>query len=538
MSSIENRITRAASAGSAGGRLHSRRRRVIGWMVVGAVAGTAAFGGTSVAAASTPAASSGHHDAHQRLAPKITHTRTGPTGYEVTFRFSAPDATAVAIRGEWGLRSEADATTRPPSEYQPGDFFNEALVTDMTRGKGGVWTFTTPLPPGTWSYQFQVTPAADPDQLYIQDPANPTFNQRGTKTQGSYEPLSQVYVPTDKRFSPDDRSVQAPVPGRQQGKIVSLRYSSPGATTCATDALCASPADKHDITVYTPAGYNPNRKLPYPTLYLSHGGGGNEIDWPTQGASAAIIDRLIAEKTLQPTVVVTTDFNGLPVVGGSAERGYSLDLIDNVIPFVEKKYNVSDESDDRAFGGLSAGGGRAGDLLFNFPTTFGYYGIWSSTGAFGPTIDFSNPDARTRLALNVGIGTQDPGVLRHEGLDRLAATDIPFTRNDVNGVHSWDVWRQLMANFAEKIAFAHTETAVDVSRKAVTATVDASSTLAAPVTGTVQFSLDGKKIGKPVKLHRGTATLPLTGRNAPSGSLAGVVATYSGDRYYATSTSE
>ncbi len=31
----------------------------------------------------------------------IKHTRRGPTGYEVTFRYYAPQATRVQIKGEW-----------------------------------------------------------------------------------------------------------------------------------------------------------------------------------------------------------------------------------------------------------------------------------------------------------------------------------------------------------------------------------------------------------------------------------------------------
>ena len=162
---------------------------------------------------------------------------------------------------------------------------------------------------------------------------------------------------------------------------------------------------------------------------------------------------------MQPTVVVSTDFNGLSA-DGSAEEGYALDLINNVLPVIESGYNLSHLPNDRAFAGLSAGGTRAAQFLFNNPKTFDNYGIWTSTDAFGPTADLSNPDARTRLALHVGIGIQDPRPARHGGLARLATTDIPFTMDTVNGVHSWDVWRQLLVVYASDVAFAHTTTAV------------------------------------------------------------------------------
>ena len=488
-----------------GMRVHARR-----W------AGLAAVAASLVGAA----------QAHAQV-PVVTHTGTAPTGYTVTFRFSAPTATSVKVRGEWGLRSVASATTRPPSHYQPGDFFNEALVNDMTKDEAtGVWSWTTPLPPGTWSYQFQPAPCTNCPTPFIQDPANPTFNQNGATTTGSYEPLSQVYVPQDPAFVPDSDARPLQAPASRQGKLEVLRYTSPNATTCTTVVLCRSPAGQHDLSVYTPPGYDPNRATPYPTLYLSHGGGGNEIDWPTQGASNEIIDNLINSGKMQPAVVVATDFNGLPAVNGVEEDGYPPDFLNNVVPFVESKYNVSHLANDRAFGGLSAGGGRGGSLLFKYPTTVGYYGIWSSTAAFGPAIDMSNPDARTRLALHVGIGNQDPGTARHEGLARLATTTIPFTRDNVNGVHSWDVWRQLLAIFAAKHAFRHTTTTLTTSGTTATATVKNSTTEPTTPTGTVQFSSGGTPIGAPVPLTGGKATLAI-----PAGTTS-LAATYSGDTLF------
>ena len=494
----------------------------------------AAQAGPAFASAS-PSFSTATAVAENALEPTVTPTGTGPTGYEVTFRFYAPTATAVRIRGEWGLRSVADATTRPPSQYQPGDFFNEALITPMTLDVAtGVWSLTTPLPPGTWSYQFQVDPRPAGSLPYSQDPANPTWNQDGTSFQGSYEPLSQIYVPQDPAFSPDDRSVEAPVPAEARGSMVSIRYSSPGATTCATVVLCASPADQHDISVYTPAGYDPARAVPYPTLYLSHGGQGNEIDWSTQGAAWNIIDNLILEGRMQPAVVVATDFNGLPRVDGSVDEGYAQDFLNNVVPLVEAQYNVSTASNDRAYGGLSAGGAKAGRLMFEHPGSIGYYGIWSSTDAFGPNIDMSEPTVRTLLGLHVGIGIQDPGAARHAGLARLATTDIPFVRNDVNGVHSWFVWRQLMEIFAADIAFAHTTTTVSNTGRAFTATVIGSTTEPVAPTGTVQFSLNGTPVGEPVDIKKGAAKLAIPA-NLGNGT---VTAVYSGDQFYSTSTGD
>ena len=87
---------------------------------------------------------------------------------------------------------------------------------------------------------------------------------------------------------------------------------------------------------------------------------------------------------------------------------------------------------------------------------------------------------------------------RHEGLARLATSDIPHVRDDVNGVHSWDVWRQELAIFAARWAFRHTTTSGEPSGTRLTATVRASTNEPAEPTGTVQFSAGGQPLGAPV----------------------------------------
>ena len=66
--------------------------------------------------------------------------------------------------------------------------------------------------------------------------------------------------------------------------------------------------------------------MPYPTLYLSHGGGGNEVDWTTQGVANRIIDNLIAARMVQPMVIVMTDFNNLGMCSLFDGSCYALDV--------------------------------------------------------------------------------------------------------------------------------------------------------------------------------------------------------------------
>src|SRR5262249_21989332 len=145
----------------------------------------------------------------------------------------------------------------------------------------------------------------------VSDPTNPPWNDVNGVSTGSVEPTSQVYVPSDPRFGVVNYSWQAPA--RVQGHLADVSYPDPQST---------SPTGTHPLADSPPPVYNPHRRVPCPTLYLSHGAGGVEVDWSTQGDAASILDNLVDSGQAQPMVVVMTDFNGLP----NGVAGYSSDV--------------------------------------------------------------------------------------------------------------------------------------------------------------------------------------------------------------------
>jgi enterochelin esterase-like enzyme len=432
-------------------------------------AGVSPAASAATARQARPATHSRHatHRRHARrglVSPQVVHTGTAPTGYTVTFRFSDPSATTVQIRGEWFFSSPSATTTAVsqgllPTQWQPGDFPiafpNQGPapnwpVSQMTEDKAtGVWSFTTPLPSGVFTYGFYVNCTAPAPALTgcteLSDPSNPPWN-----TSGSVEPDSEVYVPSDPRFGTQNLSWEAPN-ARHHGQLLELSYP---------DSQSTDPVGSHPLAVYLPPGYNAHRHAPYPTLYLSHGGGGNEVDWSTQGAANSIVDNLIASHKTEPMVVVMTDFNNLGTCAIFDGSCYATDLKDNVIPFVNSHFNVSTDPDQRAFAGLSLGGLMANFLLFNDTTLFGYYGSWS-IGAFGAPAATSplwqNPDLKTRLGIQLGGGEFDeltiPGINSYE--QTFETNGIPFTSDIVTGGHEWYTWRQLLYNYLTTVAFKH-----------------------------------------------------------------------------------
>jgi enterochelin esterase-like enzyme len=482
-----------------------------------------------LALALAPAA---HAQAPAVVSPEVVHTGSAPTGYTVTFRIYDPTATRMRLRGEWFFSGVNDTTTtssagRTPAQWQLGDFpianpnagaAANWPVVDMVKGADNVWTYTTPMPSGTFTYGFYKDCNSTAIQLTgcteISDPSNPPFNLVGGVNSGSVEPTSQVYVPSDPAFGTRDLSVEAP--NAAHGAIVDLTYPDPEST---------NPAGQHYVAVYTPPGYDAGRALPYPTLYVSHGGGGNEADWFTQGVANRIIDNLIASGKMQSAVVVATNFNGLP----NGNAGYQADLLNRVIPFIESKYNVSHNANDRSFAGLSAGASRANQLIFNATNTFGYYASWSiGTGGAPPAGDarYTNPQLKQLLGVVIGGGRFDSITMGTKATleGYLTANGVPFVDDTIDGGHEWYTWRILLDHFARTIAFRATTTKIVAKPGAVTVTVTSATAEPAVPTGTVTIG------GVSAPLVNGSATIPVS---SAAGTLT---ATYGGDTLYNAST--
>ena len=469
--------------------------------------------------------------ATSHLGPQVVHTGTGPTGYSVTFRVYDPAATRMRIKGEWSFASAAeiaaDPTNSTPSygyDWQPGEFplatpnAGSAAnwpIADMTEDPAsGIWTYTTPLPSGVFTYALYPDCDAAAPALTgctaMPDPANPPWS-----SVGSAELTSQVYVPSDPRFGSGDYRWQGPAPRKDQGTLTHLTYGSPGHV---------NPADQNYLAVYTPPGYNPHRKIAYPVFYLVHGGGGNEMDWSTQGDLKNIMDNLIAAHQIQPMVVV------MPNNPADAE------MTGDVIPYVQQNFDVGADPSGRSFVGLSGGATVVQDFLYNDTAEFGYYGVWSAPRGLPTAAQAGNPELKQLLGLHIGDGIQDLGGLAHANIAAeealLTSAGVPFVSFDVNGGHNWAYWRLALRDFLTKIAFRATSVTVATYGRTVSASVAPATSEPATPAGTVQFELNGRPLGRPVSLHGGRATLVLP----PKAGGGIVTATYSGDSLYNAST--
>jgi len=341
----------------------------------------------------------------------------------ITLRYLAPNAQAVTVNGE------LDGQPHP-----------------MTKGDNGVWTVTIgPLPPDIYTYAFNV------DGVTALDPRN-TNTKMGY---GGFGPVSVVEVPGD---GPQFYDVKA-VP---HGAVRIQPYVSKALGVART------------VWVYTPPDYDRGKN--FPVFYLLHGAGDIESGWTLIGRANNILDNLIAEGKAKSMVVVmplghaiqsfyagparaaTPPANPAEAAPGALSP-FARDLLEDVMPMIEKTYKVSTRADDRAIGGLSMGGGQTINIAFNRPALFRYVVLMSP--AAGRNLDqtyatfFNEPAAANRQfkMLWMGVGKDDtltgPGDREFDAV--LTAKGINHTFLLSEGRHEWTVWRHHLRDIAQRL---------------------------------------------------------------------------------------
>ena len=213
--------------------------------------------------------------------------------------------------------------------------------------------------------------------------------------------------------------------------------------------------------VYTPPGYSKGKK--YPVLYLLHGIGGDEKEWLKGGRPQVILDNLYAEGKLKPMLVVMPNGRALKddrAVGNiySPEKvagfaNFEKDLLQDLIPYIEKTYKTLTTRENRAIAGLSMGGGQSLNFGLGNLDKFAWVGGFSSApNTKLPEALLPDP-ARARQLLKllwISCGDQD-GLLSisqrtHEYLYEHGVPHIYYLEA---GSHDFKVWKNGLYMFSQ-----------------------------------------------------------------------------------------
>ena len=358
----------------------------------------------------------------QRLTPQVM-ARLFPAGVvspdyhadgSVTFRCQAPNAKVVELDCQ---------------------MFPQALP--MTKDDKGVWSITvTPGKPDIYPYAFVVdgTKIADPNNMFI-------FPNEGFKYS-----LADVRGP-----EPSIQDIQD-VP---HGKVTYRFYHS---NTCGID---------RPLTVYTPAGYNPNGNEKLPVLYLIHGMTDTYETWFKVGRVNNIMDNLIAQGLAKRMIIVMPYAN--PYIEmmrqGLADRYDSMDtdrvaaeIINDVKPFIEANYKVKTSARDRAVAGFSLGGRQALATGLGHPKEFAWvcamapaiFGNEYETNFQNGTYVPVNTLNKNYKLIWLGTGTSDFLIDPSRGLDAfLTANGVKHTFYTPDGGHTWMNCRDYPTHIAQ-----------------------------------------------------------------------------------------
>ena len=361
----------------------------------------------------------------------------------VTFRYHAPKAVKVTVSGDFlptqKLTFQMNGQER--TYDAPG-------VAELKEGQNGIWEYTTDfkVAPEMYTYTFNV------DGNTVIDNNNMWVNR-------DIASLTSAFI------VPGGRADLYTIQDVPHGTVSKVWYES------------ATAGFDRRLSVYTPAGYEQNRKQKYPVLYVLHGIGGDEDAWLDQGRAAQVLDNLIAQGKAKPMIVVFTNGNisqeaapcenstgyirpttALPqTMEGTFETSFP-----EVVKFIDSNYRTIAKKQSRAICGLSMGGFHTLYISLNNPDMFGYSGMFSAAiGVSDASVSAIYQDFDAKLAtyfsrkpalLWIGCGNTD---FLHsanvEFVSNLNENGYPHEYLENEGGHIWRNWRVYLTEFVPKL---------------------------------------------------------------------------------------
>ena len=270
---------------------------------------------------------------------------------------------------------------------------------EMTRNADGVWTVTLgPAAPDMYPYCFIV------DGVSVMDPENP-------------------------QYFPNEGFKNSLLENQVEGRLAAPRHPRRAPRPYRVHPLLLEEPRRHQHRRRLPAAqlhtmgmqFNMGDQKKYPVFYLISGTTDTEEVYYKVGRVNYILDNLLADKQAKEMIVVLPYGNPTKLLPPGAGGGwtapqtrfggdvFSKDLINDLMPYIEKNYRTINNRDNRAIGGFSRGGNQA---LFNGLTNLDKFSYLCSYSSFTST-DIPNVydnAAETNKKIHLfwlGVGTDD-----------------------------------------------------------------------------------------------------------------------------------
>ncbi|WP_298733416.1 alpha/beta hydrolase-fold protein [uncultured Chitinophaga sp.] len=239
--------------------------------------------------------------------------------------------------------------------------------------------------------------------------------------------------------------------GIPHGRIDTISYNS------------VSVGTTRKALIYTPPGFAKGRK--YPVLYLLHGIGGDEKEWLKGGTPQVVLDNLYAEGKIEPMIVVMPNGRAMKddrATGNimapdkvQAFADFEKDLLNDLIPYIQRKYPVYTDREHRAIAGLSMGGGQSLNFGLGNLDKFAWIGGFSSAPNTKVPEQLVPEPAAARQKIKllwISCGASDRLITFSKRThDYLQKNNVPHIYYIEPGVHDFKVWKNGLYMFSQLI---------------------------------------------------------------------------------------
>lgn len=211
------------------------------------------------------------------------------------------------------------------------------------------------------------------------------------------------------------------------------------------------PEGERSLRVYLPPGYN--EVLSYPVVYCQDG-----EDFFNFGRIATTANRIILDEGVEPFIIVGVDVNKQLRTSeyspdGERHHDYVRFFAEEMLPYIESKYPVRREPEQRLLAGDSLGGTVSFHLALTYPELFTR--VMSLSGAYydrSQELMIAENDL-SWLNLYMIVGLQETAYETESGIydfvtiNRQAKTIIEqrgakLSYAEKDGKHQWGFWQQ------------------------------------------------------------------------------------------------
>jgi len=221
------------------------------------------------------------------------------------------------------------------------------------------WVLTLVLPAHPADAAPTATPSAT-DAPHLTGASSPTPVRRATRTPRP----TRAPAPTRSTLfrTPRPGATDSPSGGVERceettGRVLDEMYSSR-----------ISGAEQHYLVYLPPCSELSDRR--YPTIYLLHGSDNDETHWERLGVFQEM-DQGLAEGRLAPAIIVLPDGDpDLFINTSGGPNSFEGQIVDELVPIVDRLFKTDPRPQMRAIGGVSRGGVWSLEIGFLNPDLF------------------------------------------------------------------------------------------------------------------------------------------------------------------------